>query len=61
MGGVGSLLALEVDLGIAAVASGSGHMGGFDFGCLGLIMSSRAGSRRAAHIVIGRGIVSLRL
>ena len=61
MGGVGPLLALEVDLGIAALARGSGHLGGFNFGCFGLILSSRVGSGWATRIVIGRGVVSLQL
>ena len=51
MGGVGSLLALEVDLGIAVLMDGSGHRLGL--GRLGFILGGGVGPGRTARIVVG--------
>ncbi len=61
MGGVGPLLALEVDLGIAALAAGTWHRGGLGFGRFRLIFGGGVGTGRAAGVIFGWRATDLRL
>ncbi|MCA3486408.1 MAG: hypothetical protein IOD05_17195 [Rhodobacter sp.] len=61
MGDVGSLLAPEVDPGIAVPAAGAWHGVGLGFGRFRVIPGGGIGTGRAARAVIGRPVPGLGL